>query len=151
MIWWVGGCGDVLCASTLWDHRESNNLQHPVYNIRWQIRDSSPHQPIHFSNQHIKTTFLKHFSGLKKEDSEPLLALRTNSFISFNGLLRPSIMSFFPIDICHKVSSFTLVPLQAFSGCMLLWSRCPLLWMYHLRDCQYEEWPNEAMDNTHCL
>ena len=82
---WFGG-GSVLCAPTWWDHRESNNLQHPVYNIRWQIRDSSPHHPIHFSNQHIKTMFLKHFSGLKKEDSEPLLALRTNSFISFSYL-----------------------------------------------------------------
>ena len=82
---WCGG-GGVLCASTWWDHRESNNLQHPVYNIRWQIRDSSPHQPIHFSNQHIKTMFLKHFSGLKKEDLEPSLTLRTNSFILFSYL-----------------------------------------------------------------
>ena len=82
---WCGG-GDVLCASTWWDHRESNNLQHPVYNIRWQIRDSSPHHPIHFWNQHIKTMFLKHFSGLKKEDSERLLTLRTNSFNLFSYL-----------------------------------------------------------------
>ena len=80
---WCGG-GGVLCASTWWDHRESNNLQHPVYNWRWQIRDSSPHHPIHFSNQHIKTMFLKHFSGLKKEDAKPLLTLRKKSFILFS-------------------------------------------------------------------
>ena len=99
---WCGG-GGVLCASTWWDHRESNNLQHPVYNIRWQIRDSSPHHPIHFSNQHIKTMFLKHFSGLKKEDSEPLLALRTNSFISFSYLSFIGIQWFFYIFWTEKL------------------------------------------------